>query len=122
MHIKLFIRHHSDELLQGSAACGVVRGGETRDELKELGSEQDIRFVPAHFGSGSHKDEAAQVFLSTMADVVTDDESAIGPASQDGLVQSQCADHRPDVFRPDLAILEGCRITQLVRKTVPTQI
>ena len=86
MRIKLFIRCHSYELLQGSAACGVVRGEETRNELKEFGSVQGIRFVPAHFGCGSHKDEAAQVFLSIVADVVTDDESAIGPSGQNGLV------------------------------------
>jgi hypothetical protein len=73
MRIKLFIRCHPYELLQGSAACGVVRGEETRNELKQFGSVQGVRFVPAHFGCGSHKDEASQVFLSIVADVVTDE-------------------------------------------------
>jgi hypothetical protein len=63
MHIKLFIRCHSYELLQGSAACGVVRGEQTRNELKEFGSNQGIRFVPAHFVCGSHKNEAAFYFI-----------------------------------------------------------
>lgn len=86
MRIKLFVACYLDELLQGSAARGVIRGEQIRNELKEFGSNHGTRFVPAHFGCGSHKDEAAQVLLSIMAEVVSDDVSAIGPAGQSGLI------------------------------------
>jgi len=79
-----------------------IVGGRARHVIEEAGPDQDAERGPVERYGCIHEVDSRDGILTVRANIVTDDETAIGPPDECGMFQAELIDDGGNVIRPGL--------------------
>jgi hypothetical protein len=81
---------------------GKIIGGRARHVIEEAGPDQDAERGPVERYGCTHEVDSPDGILTVRTNIVTDDETGIGPPDECGMFQAELIDDGRNVIRPKL--------------------